>query len=136
MWDKFIYSAWFIYAKMALVVAVIAGASYLAWDVRGAYAEREQKEAVNKVTVQAQKDIDTEHELRGKYEKLTNARVDAILKSISKLQADFKAVTGSVEKERQKNPQFYEQPLPPAGYEQWKRARDLVKSSTLPDTQP
>lgn len=129
-------SPWFIYIKVGLAATALAGAGYLAWTVRGAFADEQRREAVNEAVASINKQLEVEKTLRLKYEKLADTRLDALLKSISILQEDFRSVSGSIAKERTNNPEFYEQPLPAVGYEQWKRARQLVESSNSPATQP
>lgn len=121
-----------IYVKLVLLAILVAGAGYAAWSIRGAYADREKEEAVNAAVASIQKDLDTERLLRGQYETLADTRLTALMKSISKLQTDFKAVSGSIAEERKNNPAFYNQPLPDKGYEQWKRARALLGSQQQP----
>ena len=129
-------SPWFIYLKLAALAALVAGAGYTAWSIRGAYADREKTEAVDKAVAAIQKDLDAERKLRGEYETFTNDKVEALMKSISKLQNDFKGVAGNIAKERASNPQFYEQPIPDGGYAQWQKAKELLKSTVEPEPQP
>lgn len=129
MLPNLLASPWLVYLKVAAAVATIAVAGYTAWNVRGAYAEKEKTAAVKEAVAQAEKDLQAERKLRADYETLTTERVENLLQSISKLQADFRQVSGSFAKERKSNPAFYEQPIPSKGEEQWKKAKDLLNQS-------
>jgi uncharacterized membrane-anchored protein YhcB (DUF1043 family) len=126
----------FLYVKIITVVLFAALVGYLSWIVRGNFAEDEKRVAVNNAVQSIKKELDLEREMRSKYETIAKNQLDALLKSISKLQKDFKDVSNDVASERAKNPKFYTQPLPEQGYLQWKRARELLHSSNEVSTQP
>lgn len=124
------------YLKIGAIALAIAGAGYAAWTVKGAFAEREKVEAVSQAVDGINKQLQEEKDLRIKYETQAETRIAELLKSISILQDSFKTVSSNVGKERTSNPKFYEQALPDGGYQQWKKAKELVQSSNPPATQP
>lgn len=127
---------WFIYVKLALAAIVIVGAGYLAWHVRGVIAEKEKAEAVNAAVASIEEQLKNERQLRAKFENLADSKLEALLKSISNIHTEFKSITTDLAKERASNPQFYEQSLPEGGLNQWKRARELLRSSNPQPIQP
>lgn len=127
---------WFIYVKLALGALLLAGAGYIAWNIRGAIAETEKTAAVNDAVAGIQKQLEEERKLRAKFEDLADTKLEALLKSISNIRTEFRVITNDLTTERASNPQFYEQQLPEGGLNQWKRARELLKSSNPSPAQP
>lgn len=127
---------WFIYAKLAIAAILLAGAGYLAWHIRGVIAEQEKVEAVNAAVASIEKQLEDERKLRAKFEDLADTKLEALLKSISNIRNEFRSITTDLAKERASNPQFYEQQLPEGGLNQWKRARELLRSSNPQPVQP
>lgn len=115
-----------LYVKLAVVAAVIGGISYGTWHLRGIIAEKAQNKAVSEAVQDIKGRLDEEKALRIKTEKEAEAKVSELLKSITTLTNEYTLVTKNIASERARQPSFYKQPLPPQGYEQWKRARQLV----------
>ena len=120
----------FLYVKIALAVAVVAGAGYIAWSVRGAYAEQEVAEAVNGAVAEMQTQLAEERALRAQVEQAADERHAALLQSISILEETQRTSTVRVTVERKSNPKFYSQPLPEKGLEEWTRARALIGAAS------
>lgn len=119
---------WFLYVKLAAVAALVAGGAWVAWTIKGSFAEEEKRQAVEDAVSSIQEQLRVEQETRAIWEGIaagTNSEILASLKSIAgtagQLRKDFA-------KERASNPQFYEQPLPEGGYNAWMKARSLVVS--------
>ena len=120
-------------------VATIAGVGYAAWHVRGIKAENDQRKAVDKAVSTAveaiQQQLDEERKLRIVVQTQMNQRLDRILKSISNIEVKHTTITNNITQEREVHKEFYVQELPPGGYEQLKRARELVTGSQEPRPQ-
>lgn len=118
------------YVKLGLVAVAIGGAAYLAWEVRSSSVDAEKREAVETATKNIQKELDAERALRAHYERLSEGKLADLLKSISGIADSQAAISQSIAEERASNKAFYSQQLPKGGYEQWKKARALVSSSS------
>lgn len=118
-----------LYIKLGIVAALIAGAATIAWKVRSATAQKDQDKAVAAATKEISGKLDVERTARAKAETQSNEKLDALLISISILQAQQSQIKEGIAKERQANKKFYAQALPPGGYEQWKQARALAGPS-------
>lgn len=122
-----------------IVLAAIVGASYAAWHVRGIKAENDQRKAVDAAVTAAvstiQKQLDEERKLRVVVQTQMNQRLDRILKSISNIEVKHTTITNNITQEREVHKEFYVQELPPGGYEEWKRAREMVTGSQEPPSQ-
>lgn len=130
----------FLYFKLGIVAAAIAGASYIAWDYRGALNEKEKQEAVNNAVRTAvskiEKDLEIERGLRQVYQSLAESKYEQLLKSFANIRVEHTTIEKNIYHEIEKNPLFYSQPLPPGGYEQWKRARALSQGSVSEPPSP
>lgn len=132
-------SPFFIYAKIALLAAAIGGAAYFAWDYRSRIAESEKQRAVDAAVTAAVKEInqklETERKLRAVYQLMAEDQLAKLLKSISNIRIEHKTIENNIYREVRSNPEFYNQPLPPQGYEEWKRSRALPYALP-PSSQP
>jgi flagellar biosynthesis component FlhA len=117
-----------MYIKVALVAALVAGAAWASWRIKAGFAEAEKQEAVAAAVQEIQNDLNVERALRSQYETLAEAKLSALLKSMSDLRAQSERLGRDIQSERQAFPEFYSQPLPETGYEKWMRARNLVAS--------
>ena len=122
-------ASWFIYVKLAFVAALVVGAVFLTWKVRSAMAKEDQDKAVAAATKEISVQLDTERAARAAAESWSNEKLDGLLKSLSILQAQQAQIKDGIAKERLANKKFYEQALPPGGFEQWKNARALAGPS-------
>lgn len=136
MLKSLLAAPWFIYVKLALVASLVAGSAWVAWSLRDAKAVKEQAEAVSAVQEKYQKDLDNERWMRGEFQRLVDDHLAALLKSVSNIQQQSLDINKRVEQELRRNPDFYKQALPPGGYEEWKRARQLAGSSTASSPRP
>lgn len=118
-----------LYIKLCLFAACVGGAAYVAWEVRSSSVDAEKREAVETATKAIQKDLDAERALRAHFERLSDGKLEDLLKSISGIADSQAAISQSIAEERASNKAFYSQQLPKGGYEQWKKARALVSSS-------
>ncbi len=129
LFSALVGSPWFLYFKLGLVAAAVAGSAYLAWDYRGAIAERETQTAVNTAVTTAvkviQKDLDTERAFRTFYQGLADEKYEKLMKSFANIRVEHRTIQNNIYQEIEKNPEFYKLPLPPGGYEEWKKARAL-----------
>lgn len=129
-------ASWFIYLKLAIVVALIAGAVFLTWNVRSAMAKKDQDKAVATAVKEISRELDVERTARAKAETTSNEKLDALLILISNVQVQQAQLKEGIAKERLANKKFYEQALPPGGFEQWKKARALAGSSPASSPSP
>lgn len=125
-----------IWIKLGLIGIAVAGAAYLAWDYRGALNEREKVEAVNKATEEIQKELNHERTLTSLYRNLADDKLTQLLTKIGDIKITNKTINTTILQEVDSNPQFYSQPLPVKGYEQWLKARSLVSPPALPASSP
>lgn len=114
------------YVKLAGIAALVAGAGYVAWALRGVQAEHEQRAAVESAVESIRIQLEAESKLRKHYSSLADDKLDKLLKSISTVRATQQVIATNIAAERKKNPEFYEQPLPVGGHEAWKHARAMV----------
>lgn len=117
-----------IWIKLAAILAIVAGASYLAWDYRGALNEREKIEAVNKATEKIQSELNEERRIGAIYKNLADEKLATLLEKVSNIKITNKTVNTTILQDVKDNPEFYSQPIPPVGYSQWQKARSLVVS--------
>lgn len=117
------------YVKIGLFAACVGGAAYIAWEVRSSSVDAEKREAVEAATAAIKKDLDTERALRAHFERLSDSKLEGLLKSISGIADTQASITKSIAEEMASNRAFYSQQLPKGGYEQWKKARALATSS-------
>lgn len=131
---------WLLYIKIALVTAILGGVAFASWHVRALIAARDQDKAVSTAVTNVvevlQSRLAEERKLRQHFETVANNGVDALMKSISTLRKNYAVLGQSLAKERASNPSFYLQPLPEAGYEQWKKARALFGPSAAASSPP
>jgi hypothetical protein len=124
------YLLWIKLAAVAALCGAAAYGTYLVMDARivkiKAQAETEKQEAVDREVASMKARLNVEVRLRVKYEALVGDKVSALLKSMSNIQEEQQGIAAAIAREREAHKEFYEQPLPPGGYEQWKRARALV----------
>lgn len=121
-----------LYVKLAGVAALVAGTAWAAWAIRDASAEEDKQEAVREVVRATQRELDRERELRSHYQKLSDNKLSDVLNSIANIRVEHKTVTNNITREREVHKEFYMQPLPPGGYEQWLRARSLALPASSP----
>lgn len=136
MFARLASAPWFIYVKLALVASLVCGAAWASWQVRDAQAIKEQTEVVSKLKEKYQKDLDDERWMRGEFQRLIDEHLNKILISISGIREQSNEIAKRIEQERRANPEFYKQALPAGGYEEWKRARQLVGSSAASSPRP
>ncbi len=129
-------ASWFIWIKLAAVGVIVAGACWVTWKVQGAYAKEHEERAVNAAVEQIQKDLDAERTNRKFYQALADEKLADLLKSITKLRIDQAKIGRDLAEARKESPEFYDQPLPPKGYEAWKRARELAGASPAASSPP
>jgi Asp-tRNA(Asn)/Glu-tRNA(Gln) amidotransferase B subunit len=119
-----------LYIKLAALALLVGGAAYLAWDYRGALNEREKIEAVNKATEKIQGELNEEKRISALYKNLADEKLATLLEKVSNIKITHKTVNTTILQDVKENPEFYSQPIPPVGFEQWKKARSLVVSSS------
>jgi hypothetical protein len=126
-------SAFFLQFKLYFILAgllvLTAGSAYLAWDYRGAVAEREKTEAVSQANKDAQAKIETAEAEAKLYRDLAEVKYSALMEQVTKIKVAQANIGGAVAGEVKSNPKFYNQPLPEKGWEQWRKARELYNSS-------
>lgn len=124
------FSAWSMYLKLGLlavlVVSAAAGSAYVAWKLRASTVPAEIQSAVDSAAKQWQDQLAQERELRVYFQGMADDRLARMLKLISNINRESGVISQGIAEERQRNREFYEQQLPPGGYEQWMRARQLV----------
>lgn len=126
----------FIYIKLGLIAAVLAGTFWVSWQIRGVSARKEVAQAVDAAREEFQKGLDEERAKRAAAESLADERLGELLKSMTKVQEQAASIGRNIARERGANPTFYNQPLPPEGVEQWKRARSLLISPAASSSAP
>lgn len=118
------------YVTFAVLIGIIGGVAWLAWDYRGAQAEREKIEAVNTAVEVAVKDINAklaeEKKWRDHYQNLAEKKYAEVLEKIGKIKSTRTEITNNIRQEVERNPEFYNQPLPEKGYEQWQNSRSQL----------
>lgn len=119
----------FTYLKIAGVIAIAAGAGYVAWSLRGIQATEEKEQAVHAAVKDIKAQLEIESQIRTHYATLADQKLDKLLKSISTINATQQIISAGIAAERKRDPAFYNQPLPAGGLEEWKRARSLAVSS-------
>ena len=136
---KSFVSQYALYFKIGVVVilcALAASGTYLVMDARivrlKAQAEEDKRKAVGTAMADVRARLNLEVRIREKIEELVDARLDELMKSISNIRVENKTITNNITKEREVHKEFYMQPLPPGGYEQWKRARAMVAPASSP----
>lgn len=117
-----------VWIKLGLVLVLVAGAAYLAWDYRGALNEREKVEAVNKAVEEIQGKLNEERRISAIYKNLADLKYEVLMGKISNIKITNKTVNTTILQDVKDNPEFYSQPIPPVGYTQWQKARSLVAS--------
>lgn len=115
-----------LYIKLGIIAILVAGAVFVTWKVRSAMAQKDQDEAVAAAVNDISAKLDLERARRESAERFADTKLNDLLKSITNLQAQQTQLRDGIAKERLINKKFYEQALPPGGYEQWKQARKLV----------
>lgn len=115
--------------KIGLLVLVLLLVAWGAWYVRGALSDRQINSAVNTAVNKVQKDLDEERKLRSHYQTLVDTRLSTLLDAIKGIKVEHITITRNITKEREIHREFYLQALPAGGYEEWKRARNLIESS-------
>lgn len=126
----------FVYAKWIFMLAVLCGVAYFAWDYRGSLESEGRQKAVNTAVdvavTKIQGELETERALRTHYQTLADVKLAKLLQTISNIKVEHKTIENNIIQEVQRDPVFYSQPLPPQGYEQWKKARALSQSPSAP----
>lgn len=125
-----------LYIKLGIVAALIAGAALLSWRVRSATAKEDQDKAVATAVNDISTKLDSERAARMRAESYSDEKLEKLLKSLSQVQAQQAQLKDSIAKERLANKAFYQQALPPGGYESWKNARALTAPLTAPPALP
>jgi hypothetical protein len=127
------FAPYLLYIKIAAVVALCGAAAYgtyLVMDARivriQAKAQEDKQAAVDEAVASMKTRLNVEVRLRVKYEALVGDKVAQLLKSMTNIQSEQQAIATEIAREREAHKAFYSQPLPPGGYDQWKRARALV----------
>lgn len=138
MWGRLLTFAnpFMLYIKLALVAAVVGVAVWGTWEVRSGMAVKEKAKAVSDAVKQIEKDLEEERRLRAHFQGMADDKLATLLQLISNIKSTHTEIVREVQVERKSNPAFYQQPLPPKGYEQWKRARALVQSSAASSSAP
>jgi hypothetical protein len=117
---------YFLYIKLGVVAALMAGGAYIAWELKAAQAQKAQDLAVSSAVSQIQSKLDEERKMRANIETVVDAKLTALFTAIANIQVVNKTITNNITKERASDPKFYEQQLPDRGYAQWKAARALA----------
>lgn len=125
---KYAAAPWFLYLKIALVAVLAAGAAWVAWKVRGSYAEREKTEAVNAAVQSINEQLRIEQQTRAVWEGIATGNQTEIIDRLKLISGATGQIRKDIAKERAINPEFYGQKLPEGGYNQWMKARALVVS--------
>lgn len=124
------------YAQWIGIIGLAGFAAWVAWQLRSATAEQEKQMAVNIAVTNVQNKLDNERWLRAEYARVTDDRLQQLVKLVANIQAQRQVMTRAVATERATNPDFYKQSLPAKGYEQWKNARALAATSPASSSAP
>lgn len=116
--------------KIGLAITALVAVGWAAWYFRGLEAEQEKVTAVNAAVEAIQKDLDNERKLRAHFETLADQKLAKLFSAISGIKIEHKTITNNIQQEVKENPEFYSQPLPPGGFEQWTRARALISTAS------
>ena len=129
-------SPYFLYMKLAAAAVVLAGVGWASWQVRALIAKDDEVKAVNAAVEKVGAELATERKLRALAETRADKEFAQLLQLISNIKVEHKTITNNVTKEREIHKEFYIQPLPEGGYEQWKRARALLGASSASSPRP
>lgn len=122
--------------KIGIAAAALLASAWGAWYVRAAIAEKETRAEVKKAVDAIQKDLNEERRINALYKDLSDKKLEALLERVSNIRVEHTTITRNITKEREIHREFYAQPLPPGGYEEWKRARSLVGPSAASSARP
>lgn len=113
---------------LVLAGAALTAVGVAAWSWRGSIAEVDQAKAVTKevdaATVYMQGRIDEERKQRAFFQELAESKLVAISRRIEGIRTTQAEVNQEIALERQRNKEFYDQKLPPAGRSAWLKARN------------
>jgi len=127
---------WSLYLKLGAFAALVALTIYTTWNVTRAGEEERKLQAVSEAVLNIQKEIDKHAASTKFYRDLAEKRREELLQSIAKIKIEHTTITNNITKEREIVREFYAQPLPPGGYEEWKKARQLVAPLPASGSQP
>ena len=129
-------SKFFIYAKLGAVLALVLAAAWGAWYVRAAIADQQTQRAVKTAVEKVQKELDEERKTTAYYRELSDKQLQTLLDKLTNLRVEHTTITRNITLEREIHKEFYMQPLPAGGYEEWKRSRASVGASAASAVQP
>ena len=130
-------SKYLTWIKLAAVAALVAGAAYFAWDYRGALAEHEKNEAVTEAILDMEAQLNIERGMRQAYQNLAEGKLEALGEKLDTIKVTGSDIRAAIAIDVKEHPEFYSQPLPPRGYEQWMNARKLnAPPAMTPSTSP
>ena len=125
-----------VYFKLWLAAAALLAAAWGSWYVRSVIAERETREAVKKEVAKIERDLKEERRINALYKEISDKKLEELLERVSNIRVEHTTITRNITKEREIHREFYAQPLPPGGFEEWKRARSLVGPSAASSARP
>lgn len=125
LWTK-ITGPWLIYIKLTIIAALVGIAILITRN----YYEATREKAIQEATVDAVREVNRaysmERERRLKAEAEMDGRYRDLVDAIGKINVTNTVVRETIVKETERDPRFYSQQLPKAGYQQWLKARQQI----------
>lgn len=117
---------------IALAAAIAIGVpAWAAWKLGAGFAREAAQEQARKEVEAVRRDAQSKFALQERLINEANARADKVygtlLSKLSDIKVTHTTVTKEIVKEREANPAFYEQELPPGGLQQWESSRQLLR---------
>lgn len=113
---------------IAIGLAVSVGAiAYPAWKLGGAHVQADADKKVESAKATYEQMLMKQTALTDTYRDLAKTGLAALGEKIDKIKIVNTTVTNNITKERESNPAYYEQPVPPGGIKQWDTARNLFR---------
>lgn len=117
-----------LYLKLAVIAALVAGAVWVTWELRGADIEKEKQKAVTEAVLDMTQQYNQEREWRLHYQAQAD-KFGEVLTAINNIKIEHKTVTNNIIKEIERDPKFYGQALPEGGRKAWMDSRALVEKA-------
>lgn len=124
--------------KAYLVLGLIAGlmltTGVFVWRYKSAVAEQEKIEAVGKAMADAQAQIDEAARVADHYRELADVKYAELMGKLGKLRVEHTIINNTIQQDIAENREFYKQPLPLKGWEQWLKAQSIYNRAVMPAT--
>jgi uncharacterized protein (UPF0333 family) len=127
---KLFFAQYKLYFILAFLAVLVIGTGTVVWKYRSAMADREIQQAVKQSVKDSQAKIDKAEGEAKMYKDLADGKYAELMDKVTNIKVVHTTVTNNIKTEVQGNPQFYNQPLPLKGWEQWLKARESFQQSS------